>query len=136
MNSGVWNKLKQNVWRIVCVLLVCVLLTSHFSFNYAAKFVNGVFGEDTARVAKFDVTADCVYNEAQQAYVITIRNNSEVLISYEFASSSASSGVTIPDGENILAPGETRTHTLALKENYTQIHEDIAVDILRIQQVD
>ena len=127
---------KNKMMRAASALMVAVLLTTCTISGTFAKYVTTAEGKDTARVAKFDVTADCVYNEAQQAYVITIRNNSEVLISYEFASSSASSGVTIPDGENILAPGETRTHTLALKENYTQIHEDIAVDILRIQQVD
>ena len=128
-------QLFSNVWRVAGLLLVLVLFTSHFSLNIAARFVNKGSGENGATVGRFNVSANCVYDETNQTYLITITNHSEVTVSYGLANSSLSNGVTLIDGAGVLAPGETRTHTLSFEENYTQMHGDIAVDILRIEQV-
>ena len=100
------------------------------------KFLSQDFGADGATVAKFDVTASCIYNEDTQTYQITVTNHSEVTVSYALANSSLPSGVTIADGSGLLAPGETSSHTISFEESYTQMHGDINVDILRIEQVD
>lgn len=94
MNSGVWNKLKQNVWRIVCVLLWLAFLTSFFSFQYAARYTTKEQGEDSARVAKFDfvltsatlqpsvelLTVDNMQPGSVQSYTVAVQNKSEVAL--------------------------------------------------------
>ena len=94
MNSGVWNKLKQNVWRIVCVLLWISLLTSFFSFQYAARYTRREEGEDSARVAKFEfvltsatlqpsielLTVENMQPGSVQSYTVSLQNKSVVAL--------------------------------------------------------
>lgn len=89
----VWNTIKQNVWRIVFVMFACCLLASHFSFQYAARYVAGDDASDGARVARFDFVLTSDFSSDTQMlaidgmkpgdveeYVITIQNNSEVAL--------------------------------------------------------
>lgn len=45
------------IWRMVALLLGCILFTSHFASGLFAKYSSGVSGSDQARVANFSYSA-------------------------------------------------------------------------------
>ena len=83
----------SSIWQAVGLLLVFVLLSSHFSFDYMAKFVSKEVGESQAKVAKFSFIIDsdltsptgtlAVENMKpgdEFAYGVEIENQSEVAV--------------------------------------------------------
>lgn len=46
--------IKSFVWRAAFIMLMLVMVSSHFASGFAAKFTSGVSGSDTGRVASFD----------------------------------------------------------------------------------
>ena len=72
------------------VLLFLTLVSIHMTSGLYARYVATASGEDSARVAKFDVvtslenpdvTIDCATGTTGQ-YVIKVKNNSEVAVNY------------------------------------------------------
>ena len=91
--KSVWEKLKQNVWRIVFVAFALSLLTSHFSFQYAARYVSRDSASDGARVAKFEfllvsdlttstelLVVENIKPGDVQSYQVVLQNASEVAL--------------------------------------------------------
>jgi hypothetical protein len=91
--KDVWQKLKENVWRIAFLVVALCLLTSHVSFQYAARYVAGDTASDGERVAKFeflltsDLTADTqllVVEDMkpgdEQSYKVVLQNAGEVAL--------------------------------------------------------
>ena len=85
-------KAKINIpMGIACVLFCLMLFSFHLCGGLYAKYTSGAFGEESARVAKFDVSEDGAYfSENLLIEVIpgsiersiTVVNNSEVVVTY------------------------------------------------------
>lgn len=108
------------VLRIIIVLLCLIVLSIYFMDGLYARYVSNGTGSDSARVAKFDV--DVVGNaqdieistdSADNNYLITITNRSEVDISYQLTVDVDPPLLgTFTDGTGYLNPGESITATL------------------------
>lgn len=73
------------------ILLLLTMVTTHMTSGLYARYAASASGEDSARVAKFDVITsldnqdillDCTANTSSGVYNIKIQNNSEVAIEY------------------------------------------------------
>lgn len=133
---------------VASVLLCLVLLSAHFTSGMYARYVTRASDGDTARIAAFlvsaegkqepvEITASQNSNDQQGAYVVTVRNNSEVAVSFKadlkFADSSQAPKYTIQGEiesekaenkamEGFLAPGGSKelTVTFDLDEQFSQ----------------
>ena len=116
----------------LCLGMLALICTMGLSFARYAEKKEAYFA---AEGAHFDVTADCVYDGATNTYVLQITNHSAVSVFYTLAKDGWPNGVTVTNAEGTLAPGETRTHTLKTTEEFLQIHEDILLDTITIEQI-
>lgn len=133
------------IFRIGVVLLCAMLLSCHMMSGLYARYSATVMDSDNARVAKFDVTTDCVYDDVTEEYTLTITNNSEVTVAYTVSYTidglALPAGVTISFGSNdnsgTLTQGANVSGTLRFNESYSEYHEEGIVDItVTVVQVD
>ena len=78
---------------VASVLLCLVLLSAHFTSGMYARYVTRASGGDASRIADFAVSAEDnkeavtitagQNSEDQQRYVVTVKNGSEVAVSFE-----------------------------------------------------
>ena len=133
------NRSEKNIpliFRIGTVLLIAVLILSFQVSRLYARFTAVSYVSDTAQVAAFDVSADCTYNSDDGTYTLNVTNNSDVTVSYSIYDTDLPNGVRITNGYGILEPGATVSHTLVITEEFAEIHDEIKLDMIRIQQVD
>ena len=88
------------VMHVALLLLCAVLLTAHATTGLYASYKSEASGSDSAHVARFDVTAECAYDEATDTYTLTIINNSEVTVEYSITYSV--DGAALPNGIDIV----------------------------------
>lgn len=133
------------VFRIGLALLCAMILSTHLMGNLYARYSTTAVGSDSARVAKFDVTATWVKDDSSDtsdAYKLTVTNNSEVAVTYDVVATA--DGSDLPAGVSItkitnqtLAPNATETHTIQIIEEYEAVHEELLIDIVvKVEQVD
>lgn len=113
--------------RIAAVLLCLVMISLHLMAGLYAKYTSNGSGEDSARVARFNVIVNgtdadldvtCTSNE--DTYTIAVSNQSEVAVSYTISVDTSladadSNAVTpvLDQSTGALAPGGQTQHTLA-----------------------
>ena len=84
-------KMQSFVWRAALTMLFFVMITSHFTFGFAAKYTSGASDSDSARVAKFSVSVNnadlstmkelnfsAATDYESMYWSFTVSNNSEV----------------------------------------------------------
>lgn len=78
--------------RIAMLLLCMVIISTYFTSGLYAKYTVSKSGSDTARVAKWDVSAtggkpalaiDCSTSVMEDTYQVTVKNTSEVTAKYD-----------------------------------------------------
>ena len=121
--------------RIALLFFCCLLLLSSFMTVSFARYTQEHETHSEAKGAKFDVTADCVYDGATHAYVLQITNHSEVTVFYTLANGGLPEGVVLTDAEGTLAPGETQSHRIDITEEFLQMHKEIILDTITIEQI-
>ena len=76
------SKTKLNIPMLAAlILLLLTMVTTHYTSGLYARYSSTAYGEDTARVAAFDVSFDLTNNE-NDTYTITVSNDSEVSVKY------------------------------------------------------
>lgn len=97
---------KNRMMRLASLLLVCVLLTTSVISGTFAKYTTSVNASDTARVARWgiDSTANVAFDLFDPTYGETV--NSKY-------------------GDNVIAPGTTKTETVKL----TYVGQEIAPEV-------
>ena len=97
---------KNRMMRLASLLLVCVLLTTSVISGTFAKYTTSVNASDTARVARWgiDSTANVAFDLFDPTYGETV--NSQY-------------------GDNVIAPGTTKTETVKL----TYVGQEIAPEV-------
>ena len=113
------GKAKLNI--PMCTALVLLLLTMisiHLTSGLYARYVATATGEDSARVAKFDVvtkldnkdiTLDCTSNTTSGTYTLTVQNNSEVSVKYDLYVKVIPKKAVTDQGEQEIAASATDT---------------------------
>ena len=124
-------KMQSFVWRAALTMLFFVMITSHFTFGFAAKYTSGASDSDSARVAKFDftLTANGLINEetitiadfhpgSKQEYTITLKNDSEVALRCRIKAVNQTNNLPLTmslNQENCdVAVGETKEFTFTI----------------------
>ena len=125
---------KVNIPMCAAAVILCLTLVSiHLTSGLYARYSTTSSGEDSARVAKFDVSAeiseDATISNANRSgeYTISVHNNSEVAIEYRMilrftilpkgisAALDGEDGSVLENAikfetKNTLAPGESKTN--------------------------
>lgn len=136
------EKITKYIKKLLPVLLVAVIITTYFSLNIVAYYVNTASGSDTAYPAKFDFTvAISAETEAPQidaarsisvastytnVYVVTITNKGEVSgeakVNRLTLSKAVPEGVTIKSvGGAVLATQGATSINLSGTDSFTTI---------------
>lgn len=122
--------------RAALLLLCLVLLTVHLMGSLFAKYSTTASGSDSARVARFDVQANCFYDNENDKYTLTITNDSEVTVAYAVSYSCNGEdlpvGVTITFGDNnsgTLAPGGEIEGDLTVSDESTAAHGELQITV-------
>ena len=133
------------VFRLGVALLCVMLMTTHFTGNLYARYSTTATGSDSARVAKFDVTAEIVEND-DGTYTLSIQNNSEVTVSYVVVgvvvgTPDLPNGVSIlwADGDSnaTLAPNSSAERVFYFEEEYQDYHNELEINLtVKVEQVD
>ena len=127
------NKVKFNIpMCMALILLFLTMLSIHVTSNLYARYTVSSEGSDSARVAKFDVTAEVQPMGGEQGlFTVSVKNKSEVAVRYNIVVSFTApmsvamdwgtsqkpaentNFVTFSDAKWVLAPGtESKQHTL------------------------
>ena len=128
------NKSKRS--KRITLLFTCCMLALLCSMSISfARYVKKAETQSEAKSASFDVTADCIYDGATHAYILQITNHSEVTVFYTLANAGLPEGVVLTDAEGTLKPGETQSHQIDVTEEFLQMHKEIILDTITIEQI-
>ena len=138
------NKKSPLVFRVGLLLLCIMLLSLCLMGGLYARYSTTVKGHSATSVAKFDVTSSCIYDPATDRYMLTIKNDSAVTVSYDIrytvggAVLSDSVTITFEHGNSgTLGYGESISGSLFVSENYGSYHENESVDVnVTVTQID
>ena len=132
------------------VLLCLVLVTAHFTTGMYARYTTRSKGDDSGRVASFNVSATSgqtgpvtIGASKDGTYTLTVKNPGETAVRYKaevkFASADdAAKFDTVDPLTGTLAPGtdETRTLTLTMKDSVTGTGEVDFTVVVTFTQID
>lgn len=115
-------KAKRNPILILSLILLCLtLISTHMTAGLYARYTSTGSGEDSARVAKFDVTESGTLTETMVLSVIpgekyhvgevVVANNSEVAVAYTITVKKATDNLPIKLFFEEGNKGEKITHT-------------------------
>lgn len=108
------------------VLLMLTMISIHMTSGLYARYVSSASGEDSARVAKFDVSVSDAYGQTVSVPIqpgeeaekyFTVTNKSEVAVSLKFAVTSKYSNLPLQFLHEVsaaVAPGETKNVPLLI----------------------
>lgn len=140
------------VLSVALVLLCLVLVTAHFTTGMYARYTTRSKGDDTGRIASFNVSAtseqtgtpiELTASARSGEYKLRVTNPGETAVRYKaevkFASADdAAKFDTVDPLTGTLAPGadETRTLTLTMKDTVTGTGEVDFTVVVTFTQID
>lgn len=131
------NKKTQPLFWTIRLLFILFLLSCHLIGGLYARYSSQASASSSSRVAKFDASADCIYDQETDKYTVTIVNNSEVSVLYTL--SFKINGAAPPDGvgisfehgnSGVLSYGASLSGVISFSENYNVYHDEILLDVV------
>jgi len=138
------------VLSVALVLLCLVLVTAHFTTGMYARYTTRSKGDDTGRIASFNVSATSAQTgpvtigaSKEGTYTLTVTNPGETAVRYKAEVKFASADDAAKFGEiapltGTLAPGAnvTKTLTLTMKDSVTGTGEVDFTVVVTFTQID